>query len=209
MIMKGQDIKSPALFLWRTMMHHDKPIAAGKSSFDLVDVKGLFQLLSLKEGMTVLDVACGRGPYSLIASRHIGPAGRVYAVDLWGEGIRSLREASQGKGLGNIEGIVADVSIGIPVEDASIDMGLMVCVLHDLIEDSTDQGTLKEMVRIIKPGGELAVVEFKKIEGPPGPPLAIRLSPDEVEERLKPFGFTAVSTHEVGEYNYLTIFTKM
>lgn len=190
-------------------MYHDKPIAAGKSSFDLVDVKRLFQLLSLKEGMKVLDVACGRGPYSLIASHHIGPAGRVYAVDLWDEGIRLLLDVAQDKGLGNIEGIVADVSKHIPVDDGSIDVALMVCVLHDLIEDHTDEGTLREMVRTIKPGGDLAVVEFKKIEGPPGPPLGIRLSPEDVEGCLKPFGFSVVGSHEVGPYNYLTIFRKI
>jgi predicted nucleic acid-binding protein len=44
----------------------EKPIAAGKSSFDLVDTKRLFSILRLKEDTTFLDVACGSGAYSMI-----------------------------------------------------------------------------------------------------------------------------------------------
>ncbi|MBE0557030.1 MAG: ubiquinone/menaquinone biosynthesis methyltransferase UbiE, partial [Proteobacteria bacterium] len=50
-----------------------KPIAAGTSSFDLVDIAKVFSELNLKAGMAFLDVACGRGAYSLEASRYVGP----------------------------------------------------------------------------------------------------------------------------------------
>ena len=70
--------------------NHRKPTAAGKSSFDLVDVGTVYRELDLKKGITFLDVACGRGAYSLKASEIVGSAGTVYAVDLWQEGIEQL-----------------------------------------------------------------------------------------------------------------------
>ena len=67
-----------------------KPIAAGKSSFDLIDSQKLFSELPLKDGISFLDVACGAGKYSVALSDHIGNSGTIYAVDLWKEGLDSL-----------------------------------------------------------------------------------------------------------------------
>ena len=53
----------------------EKPIAAGKSSFNLVDSKKLFSELRLKENTTLLDLACGSGAYSIAASEYIGEEG--------------------------------------------------------------------------------------------------------------------------------------
>lgn len=64
-----------------------KPAAAGKSSYDLIDIDKFFKELNLQEGIAFLDVACGRGAYCLAASEIIGEKGRVYEVDLWEEGI--------------------------------------------------------------------------------------------------------------------------
>jgi len=58
----------------------------------------------------------------------------------------------------------------------------------------------------MKPGGKLAVVEFKKIEGPPGPPMAVRLSPEETDACLKPYDFREMATQEIGPSNYVSLF---
>jgi len=81
--------------------------------------------------------------------------------------------------------------------------------LHDFVEDRIDRGALNEIARVVKPTGRLAVMEFKKIDGPPGPPKHIRLSPDDVTERLEPYGFKKKHTVDVGPYNYLMLFKKI
>jgi len=187
-------------------MPHKRPIAAGSSSIDLVDIEKLFVELRLKEGNTFLDVACGNGAYSMVASKYVGESGCVYAVDLWKEGIESLQRQMSIQHATNIQASVADVSKRIPVEEHVIDVCLMATVLHDLIQDKTDKGTLKEIKRVLKPQGTLAIVEFRKINGPPGPPITIRLSPEELEEHLLPYSLNMARKMDVGPFTYLALF---
>lgn len=181
-------------------------IGLGKSSYDLIDHEKLFSELNLKGDTQFLDVACGSGAYSLAAARYIHQRGRIYAVDHWKEGIDWLKRAALSKSIENIEAHVSDVSLRIPVEDHSFDVCLMATVLHDLIRDNTDDGTMKEIRRVLKDQGKLALVEFKKIDGPPGPQIDIRLSQKEAEDYLLPYSFRIASTREVGPFNYLSIF---
>jgi len=146
---------------------NEKPIAAGKSSFDLIDSKKLFSELQLKKGSVLLDLACGRGLYSIAASEYIGEQGKIYAVDLWQEGIDFLIQETTAGQIVNIHASVADINKHIPFADHSIDVCLMATVLHDLIEDHAEKGTLKEVKRVLKPEGLLAVIEFIKRKVPP------------------------------------------
>ena len=183
-----------------------KPTGAGKSSFDLIDVDKFLKELHLQKGISFLDVACGRGAYCLAAADIVGQTGRVYGVDLWEEGIELLKAAASERGLDNITALVSDAGKQIPVDDRSIDVCLMATVLHDFVEDKIDQAVLPEIVRVIKPGGILCIMEFMKIDGPPGPPRHIRLSPEQVEDMLIPFGFQRKHYVEVGPFNYLMLF---
>lgn len=185
-----------------------KPTGAGKSSFGLIDTAKFFQELDLKKGTIFLDVACGRGAYSLAAADIIGENGQVYAVDLWEEGILKLKNEADLNKIQNIKAFISDVAQHIPVEDDCVDVCLMATVLHDLVADQVDQPALKEVVRVMKSESALAIVEFFKKEGPPGPPKPVRLSPEEVERMLSDYGFQQKQYAEIGPDNYLQVFTK-
>jgi ubiquinone/menaquinone biosynthesis C-methylase UbiE len=164
-------------------MSHDAPIAAGTSSFDLVDRDLLFPALGVRAGETVLDLACGRGAYALALATLVGPTGRVVAVDLWQEGIDALRQQIAARGLTSVTALRANVAETLPLEPGSADLCLMATVLHDLVADGTAEGALAQARRAVRAGGRLAVVEFKKIDGPPGPPRAIRMDAAAVAAR--------------------------
>jgi ubiquinone/menaquinone biosynthesis C-methylase UbiE len=185
-----------------------KPTAAGKSSYDLIDVDIFFKELNLQEGISFLDLACGRGAYCLAASEIIGDKGRIYGVDLWAEGIELLKSAAAARGLSNIEAIISDAAKKIPVDNHTIDVCLMATVLHDFVEDKIDQEVLAETARTVKPNGILAIMEFKKIDGPPGPPRHIRLSPEQVDDLLTPFGYKREHFADVGPFNYLLLYKR-
>ena len=187
-------------------MSKQEPIGAGKSSFELIDTDVFFIELDLKAGMAVLDLACGRGAYSLAVSERVGPNGSVFAVDLWEDGIVTINREAESRGIQNITARVADASRHIPAEDGSIDLCLMCTVLHDFVLDGNVDGVLAETVRILKSGGILAINEFEKIEGPPGPPITSRLSPAGVEKILAEYNFKKLSRTAIGPYNYLMRF---
>jgi len=185
-----------------------KPPGAGKSSYDLIDPGALWSELNLPKGITFLDLGCGQGNYALAAAHLIGPAGVVYAVDLWEEGLAALKARAAREGRANLQPLVAPAG-RVPIESRSADVGLMATVLHDLVEAGTEASALTELTRVLKPGGLLAIVEFNKIDGPPGPPRHIRLDPAAVEALVAPYGFARQRTVKLGPYNYLMTFMKL
>lgn len=181
---------------------------AGRSSFVLVEQDKVFSELQLQGGISFLDLGCGRGEYAIIASNIVGNAGEVYGIDLWDEGVNLLKEEALARGSTNIRAMVADAGKRIPLKDLRIDVCFMATVFHDLVLANTAEGALQEVSRVLKKEGTLAILEFIKIDGPPGPPLSSRLAPEEVEERVIPYGFERVGLKEVGPYNYLVRFVK-
>ncbi|WP_287125674.1 class I SAM-dependent methyltransferase [Desulfobacter sp.] len=187
-------------------MDQAKPKGAGKSSFELIDTQILEQMLPIHKGSVILDLACGKGLYSLFLSQLSGPSGLVYAVDLWEEGLEILEQDALKKEAANILTIKADATREIDIEAHSLDLCLMATVLHDFKEMDADQTVLKQVLNLLIPGGCLAVIEFKKMDGPPGPPAHIRLSQEETEKLVTGVGFKKINTTEIGDYNYLTTF---
>lgn len=182
------------------------PIAAGKSSFDLIDFNVLLTALDMSGKIVFLDLACGVGNYAIEIARQLKQTGTVHALDLWEEGIAKLKLRAGSLGLTNIQASVCDVSKKFPLDENSVDVCLMATVLHDLIADDTHEGTLNEVMRVLKPSGRLAVIEFKKMPGPPGPPEKVRLSPEALEQVLAPRGLECQRTVELGTVTYLSIF---
>ena len=186
---------------------HNKPVAAGKSSFDLIDTEKAFAVMAIETGCRFLDLACGIGRYSIAIAEQVGAKGTVYAVDLWCEGIDILNLRISETGTGNIKTVCADMRNRLPFEEGSIDGCLAATILHDLSKKD-QQATLREIDRLLKPGGMLHVIEFKKIDKGPGPPLKIRMGEEEIEALVVPYGFTKVAGREVGEFNYLVKYQK-
>jgi ubiquinone/menaquinone biosynthesis C-methylase UbiE len=184
----------------------EKPLGAGHGSFERLDSRILFQDLRLKKARSFLDIACGRGAYTLAAFEYVGPEGALYAVDLWDEGIAALTEEAHARGIKNIVAKVADVERKIPLADRSVDSALMAVVLHDLVEEGKEVKALLETARVLKPGGRFAVVEFKKIDAESGPPKRVRLEPCEVVGLVTPFGFKKVKYRDLGPDLYYLIF---
>ncbi|MHB8910629.1 MAG: class I SAM-dependent methyltransferase [Syntrophales bacterium] len=186
----------------------DKPVAAGKSSFDLVDAEKVFTMIDAKPGSNFLDLACGFGHYSIEVSSIIGEKGIVYAVDLWQAGIDALKREITKRGIKNIKPIVADIRTKLPIEERSIDSGLLATILHDLSRGDRE-ATLQEIVRLMKPGGTLTIIEFKKMDRGPGPPLNIRMEEKEIEALVTRYGFGKIAGSDVGEFNYLLKYERI
>jgi ubiquinone/menaquinone biosynthesis C-methylase UbiE len=189
--------------------HSDKPPGAGASSIDLIDVDLFFKALALKPGISIVDLGCGPGDYSIPIANIIGKEGRVYAVDLWEGCIEFLKSEIARQGIVNIEPLLTDMSKRLPFEGESIDACLMATILHDLKDNQSHDATLDEVKRFLKKGGIFAIVEFTKRDGPPGPPATIRLSPEEVAVLVEPHGFARKGLHDLGPCTYLVVYNSI
>ena len=185
------------------------PREAGSSSFDLIDQRKFLDALPASGTDFILDFGCGIGNYLFaIADRYPG-AGNLVGIDLWGAGIDTLNQRAQEHGATRVRGVNAS---GLELDfigDGQVDLLLMATVLHDLAERGEETAALKEVSRVLRSGGTLAVVEFIKEETRRGPPVFIRLSKTELAAMVMPFGFAKGKMTNIGTPCYLSTFKRV
>jgi ubiquinone/menaquinone biosynthesis C-methylase UbiE len=150
--------------------------------------------------MTVVDMGCGPGYFTLPLAKRVGPKGMVYAVEANSTMIRHLRDNIKKTGANGsrIKIVHADVSrTRIPASSA--DIVLLARVLHD-IEDK--RAFLREVKRICKTKGIVADLDWKKIKMTHGPPYSITLSKPQSARILEANGFRVTGSFNPGKYHY-------
>lgn len=115
-----------------------------------------FSMGALQPGERVVDVGCGAGIDTLIAAKMVGPTGYVVGVDMTPAMIAKARRAAQESGLNNVE-FCESFAEEIPVSDAWADVVISNGVLN-LFPDKA--AGLKEMARVLKPGGRLQIADI-------------------------------------------------
>jgi arsenite methyltransferase len=107
----------------------------------------------LREGETVLDLGSGGGIDVLLSARRVGPAGTVYGLDMTDEMLELGRRnavVARATNVHFLKGLIEDV----PLPEASVDVVISNCVLNL----STDKpAVLREIARVLKPGGRLGI----------------------------------------------------
>lgn len=180
----------------------------GKSSEAILDAKRVLSSLQLSEGDVFMDAGCGDGFISREASKIVGVEGKVWAVDRYSQSLDILREKVAEGEIENLEVVEADLTRKLPLEDEIVDLCLMANVLHGFVYNEELDQVIPELLRIMKNRGRLAIVEFKKIEGTPGPPLSSRITAEEVNSALESRGFQSQEEMEVGPYHYAVVLVK-
>lgn len=114
-------------------------------------------LAGLEPGGSVLDVGCGTGSLAILAKQRVGPTGTVSGIDASPEMIaRARKKARKARAEVRFEAAVVEA---MPFPDATFDFVLSTMMLHHLPDDARHQ-CLREIRRILKPGGRLLVVDF-------------------------------------------------
>ena len=161
----------------------------------------------MNAGDVLLDIGCGDGYISIEASvDFVGNSGKVHATDVDAASIQKVQQQIDELGLQNIDAIVADATNAIPLDDGSVDTCIIANVLHGFVVNREIDAVLSELFRVMKPGGKIAIIEFKKSKRIPGPPYADRLAPLDVEALMGKHGCTRVSTFNPGVLHYALVF---
>lgn len=166
------------------------------------DPDRLWRRVGLKPGETVVDVGAGSGYYTFPAAAVVGPSGRVYAVDVSPELVEMVRERAASRKVRNVEPLLSTPT-RIPIEDAVADVAILANVLHGIPSSTVD-----EAVRLLRPGGRLVDVDWKKEPTPEGPAVGHRLTVPEATAALSAHGLTPVDSFELGPYHYVLVFER-
>jgi ubiquinone/menaquinone biosynthesis C-methylase UbiE len=174
---------------------------AGKSSEKYLNKEIILKELHIFPGEIILDAGCGNGYMSKEFSRILKNTGQVYALDPDEQAIGALLAETKDT---NITPILGDITQRTEIEEASVDLIYLAAVFHGFTQGERE-GFLKEVRRLLKPQGILAIIEIKKEPTPFGPPLDLRFSPQELREviELSPLKLT-----DVGPFFYLQLFEK-
>lgn len=175
----------------------------GKSSKDILSGDLVLEAANIKNGDKFLDAGCGDGHVSIDASYKVGSDGKVFAIDIYPDSIEILKNEIKKRNIKNIKPLVADITEKLPIEDNLIDLALMANVLHGFVRSGEVDQVMSNIVNVLKPGGIFAVVEFRKAESSRGPPINIRVSPEDVGDILKKYQFEVVDSYEIGELHYI------
>jgi protein-L-isoaspartate O-methyltransferase len=127
----------------------------------------LREILDPQPGERVLEVGPGTGYYTLDVAEWVQPDGEVHILDLQQEMLdHTMRRAGE-RGLANITPTQSDAT-SMPYEDANYDAAYLVTVLGEIPDQDA---AIRELARVLKPGGRLVVGELL------GDPHYVRLDP--------------------------------
>lgn len=156
--------------------------------------------LGLKAGHVLCDIGAGSGIFTIPAARITGST--VYAVEISEAMLAVISEKMKAEGLTNVE-LVRTAGDRYSIAGHSVDVAIVVTVLHEIADK---EAFLREVRRLLKPGGLAAVIEFHQRETPMGPPVSRRLSQEDVSGVFAGSGFCLHGAFDLGENLYCQVF---
>jgi ubiquinone/menaquinone biosynthesis C-methylase UbiE len=160
--------------------------------------------LALAPGAVVADIGAGGGYFSERFASVVGPAGRVYATDVQGAMIEALQKRVKERELSNVTVVRADFDDpGLPA--ACCDLVFFSSVYKEI---DGRVAYMEKVAALLRPGGRVAILEFRPGVPGAGPPQAMRLSRAQVVGELAAAGFALVESHDFLSREYFLIFAR-
>jgi predicted methyltransferase len=145
--------------------------------------------LNLKSGQAVADIGAGTGYFTVRLAAHEA-APKVYAVDIEAAMVEHIRKRAEKEGLRNVVAVQgSSTSANLP---EPVDLVLVVNTYHHIADR---EGYFRRLRSSMKPGGQLAIVDWKK-GAPMGPHREHRFTAAQIKSELEKAGFELAAQHE-------------
>ncbi|HXO04955.1 MAG TPA: class I SAM-dependent methyltransferase [Candidatus Sulfotelmatobacter sp.] len=128
----------------------------------------LLDSLQLRGDETVLDVGCGHGLLLIAVAKRL-PRGRSVGIDLWSQVDQGNNSREATLENAKLEGVVDRVEVRdgdmrkLPFPDTSMDAVIANLAIHNISDREGRREAIAEIVRVLKPGGQVALMDFKHV----------------------------------------------
>ena len=158
--------------------------------------------LGLKPGEVIADIGAGSGYFTFRLAYHVGDKGKVYAVDVSPDMILHINRRIREQKVNNVVSLLADPDDPL-LPDRSVNRFFFSESWHH-IENQAKYLSL--MKRMLKPGGEVVMIDFHKKELPVGPPLQMRIAREDLIKQMETSGYRLTKEHSFLPYQYFLVF---
>lgn|SRR3989344_5648745 len=175
---------------------------------NLLDPKKVFEHVTIPPRGMVADLGCGgAGHFVLPAAKVVGNNGLVYAVDIQKIVLASVISRARLMGISNIKTVWTNLEIvgaaKIPAD--SLDVAFLI---NTLFMSKKHDKIMEEAKRLLKPDGQLLVIDWTKISNGLGPALDDRVDPARIKQIGQQLGLSLTETFEAGPFHFGLVFKK-
>jgi len=128
--------------------------------------EGVLDRLSLRGDEVVLDIGCGRGLFLVGAARRLN-TGRAFGIDLWktedqsGNSPQTTLENARAEEVASRVEIKTGDARQLPFETNTFDIIVSSWALHNIYHPEERAKALRQIARVLKPGGRLAIIDIR------------------------------------------------
>jgi ubiquinone/menaquinone biosynthesis C-methylase UbiE len=163
----------------------------------------LVAALRLPPGATAADVGAGPGYFPLRLARAVGPAGRVFGLDVDPRMTELLATRAREAGLANVTPVLAPEGDGLPPRPC--DLILLVNAFHHFPDGP---GYLTRLAGALAPGGRIALIDFHEGDLPVGPPAAHKATRAAIDRAVAAAGLTLVEAPGFLPYQHFLLLAR-
>ena len=162
----------------------------------------VMRALGLKAGEVIADIGAGSGYFTFRLTHHVGDRGKVYAVDVSPDMIRHINRRIRELKATNVVSILADPDDPL-LPEGSVDRFFFSDSWHHIDNQTKYLSLMKKM---LKPGGEIIMIDFHKKELPVGPPMQMKIAREDLIKQMESNGFRLMKEHTFLPYQYFLVF---
>jgi ubiquinone/menaquinone biosynthesis C-methylase UbiE len=163
----------------------------------------LLDALDLRPGMCVADIGAGSGRLTVPMARRVAP-GIAYGTDIQPEMLAFLEARARKEGLPNLKGILGDTD-DVMLPAGTVDVVLLVDAYHEF---DRPWEMMRSIVRALKPGGRVALVEFRAEDSSVPIKALHKMSEAQARRELEAAGLSWIGTDARLPWQHLLWFRK-